>query len=132
MRIDKLTYVAVTATSLLVIALLARRSRTDPSSVPDYDDGTYNATGEYGGGPSYLGVTVTLEDSIITEVVVEPCAEDETIRGYQERFAGAVPDEVIGRSLDEADVGVLAGATVCADGFNDALTQIRDQAASQD
>ena len=51
-----------------------------------------------------------------------------TSRGYQERFAAAVPDEVIGKGLDDAEVGVIAGASGCADGFNDAIAKIRDQA----
>jgi hypothetical protein len=61
-------------------------------------------------------------------VTVEPQAENETSLDYQERFAAAVPDEVIGKSLDEAEVGKLAGASTCPDGFNDALAQIREQA----
>lgn len=84
--------------------------------------------GEYGGGPSYLDVTLTLENNVVTAVTVEPQAENETSLGYQERFAAAVPDEVIGKSLDEAEVGKLAGASTCPDGFNDALGQIREQA----
>ena len=84
--------------------------------------------GVYGGGPSYLDVIVTLEGSVVTAVSIEPQAENETSRGYQERFAAAVPDEVIGKSLDDADVGKLAGASTCPDGFNDALAKIREQA----
>ncbi|BAK33944.1 hypothetical protein MLP_09300 [Microlunatus phosphovorus NM-1] len=43
--------------------------------------------GTYGGGPSYLDVTVTLSDNVITAVTVEPQAENETSLDYQERFA---------------------------------------------
>ena len=99
-------------------------------SASDYKDGTYSAMGEYGGGPSYLDVTVTLSDNVITAVTVEPQAENEESRDYQERFAAAVPDEVVGKGLDEAEVGKLAGASTCPDGFNDAIAQIRDQARS--
>lgn len=49
-------------------------------------------------------------------------------RGYQERFAAAVPGVVIGKSLDDVKVGKLAGASGCPDGFNDALAKIREQA----
>lgn len=136
------------AASVLALAPLAACSGTDSSpstsapastsarpstgsagpSAADYEDGTYNAMGEYGGGPSYLDVTVTIDDGFVTSVTVEPQAENETSLGYQERFAAAVPDAVIGKSLDDADVGKLAGASTCPDGFNDALAQIRDQA----
>ena len=60
----------------------------------------------------------------------EPQADNQTSLGYQQRFAATVPEEVIGKSLDDADVGQLAGASTCPDGFNDALAQIRDQARS--
>lgn len=83
-------------------------------------------------GPSYLDVTVTLSDNVVAAVTVEPKAENKTSRGYQERFAAAVPDEVVGKSLDTAEVGKLAGASTCPDGFNDAIAQIRDQARSDD
>lgn len=106
----------------------AEPSASSDGSDSAYEDGTYNAMGEYGGGPSYLDVTLTLEDNVVTAVTVEPQAENETSLDYQERFAAAVPDEVIGKTLDEAEVGKLAGASTCPDGFNDALEQIREKA----
>lgn len=137
-----------TAASIVMLVPLAACSSPDPAPSSDstsqttapstsaaasasgYEDGTYNAMGEYGGGPSYLDVTVTLSGNVITVVTVEPQAENETSLGYQERFAAAVPDEVIGKTLDEAEVGKLAGASTCPDGFNDAIAQIREQARS--
>ncbi|MEV0084132.1 hypothetical protein [Saccharopolyspora sp. NPDC050642] len=59
-----------------------------------------------------MTITVTLNDDTINDVTVEPMPENnETSRGYQERFAAAVPDEVVGKSLDEVEVGKLAGAS---------------------
>ncbi|MFE5703499.1 calcium-binding protein [Rhodococcus koreensis] len=107
----------------------ARSPYDDDSSTVDYADGTYTAKGIYGGAPSYLTVTVTLSADTITDVTVEPMPENNaTSRGYQERFAAAVPDEVIGKSIDEVEVGKLAGASSCGDGFNDAVAKIREQA----
>jgi hypothetical protein len=75
--------------------------------------------------------TVTLDDGVITDVESELMPDNnDTSRGYQERFAAALPDEVVGRSVDEVEVGVLAGSSSCGDGFNDALAQIRDEARS--
>ncbi len=100
-------------------------------SSAEYTDGTYTVRGVYGGAPSYMTVTVTLSDDIINDVTVEPMPENnDTSRGYQERFAAAVPSEVIGKSLDDVEVGVLAGASGCADGFNDAISKIREQAGT--
>jgi len=138
--------------SLAVVAPLAGCSSNDTSSQPSspsgtpsassppagtsssgavYKDGTYTVRGVYGGAPSYITVTITLKAGTITAVTVEPMPENnDTSRGYQERFAAAVPDEVTGKSIDGLKVGKLAGASGCADGFNDALTKIRQQAST--
>jgi len=106
--------------------------RTSASGA-EYNDGTYTVRGVYGGAPSYMTITLTVDDDTVTDVMVEPMPDNnDTSRGYQERFGAAVPDEVIGKSLDEAEVGVLAGASGCADGFNDAVAKIRERAAIGD
>lgn len=138
------------AASLAVVVPLAGCTSNDPSSQPSspsgtpsassppaggsvYKDGTYTMRGVYGGAPSYITVTITLKAGTITNVIVEPMPENnDTSRGYQERFAAAVPDEVTGKSIDELKVGKLAGASGCADGFNDALTKIRQQASTNE
>ncbi len=98
----------------------------------EYKDGTYTVRGVYGGAPSYLTVTVMLSADTVTKVIVEPMPDNnETSRGYQERFAAAVPDEVTGKSIDDLKVGKLAGASGCADGFNDALAKIREEASTR-
>ncbi|WP_129658318.1 hypothetical protein [Rothia uropygialis] len=140
MRSPVLSRAALATAALVALAPLTDCAGTEPAPAPsgqtstrtapsaDYEDGTYKAMGEYGGEPSYLDVTITLEDNAITEVTVEPQDENETSRGYQERFTAAVPAAVVGKGLDEAEVGKLADASTCPDGFNDALAQIRGQA----
>lgn len=139
------------AASLAVIAPLAACSgqnaptssspeASSPASTPSsgstsssaaYSDGTYTARGVYGGAPSYMDFTVTLEGGVITDVTSELMPDNnDTSRGYQERFAAAVPDEVEGKNIDGLEVGVIAGASGCADGFNDALDKIRDEASA--
>lgn len=103
---------------------------TGPADASAYRDGDYEATGEYGGLPSHLDVAVTVEDGTITDVEVTPTATNETSLGYQQDFADAVPDVVIGKALADVSVGKLAGSSSCGDGFNDAITQIREQAAA--
>lgn len=110
----------------------APSSDAPSTSGTDYADGTYTARGYYGGAPSYMTFTVALDDGVITDVSSELMPDNnDTSRGYQERFAAALPDEVVGRSVDEVEVGKLAGASSCGDGFNDALAQIREQASGQ-
>ncbi|MDN5603858.1 MAG: hypothetical protein L0G59_00320 [Kocuria sp.] len=104
-----------------------------PGRAPSgYEDGTYVARGVYGGAPSHMDFTVSLEGGVITGVDSELMEDNnDTSRGYQERFAAAVPDEVVGESIDNLEVGIIAGASGCADGFNDALAKIRDEARTE-
>ncbi|RZK59932.1 MAG: hypothetical protein EOO59_07305 [Hymenobacter sp.] len=102
---------------------------TATSQTPTYQDGTYSAVGTYGGLPSHLTVTVDLRRGLIEKVQVKTHATDLTSLDYQRRFADAVPAVVVGKPLRDVQVGKLAGASGCPIGFNDALTQIRQQAA---
>lgn len=108
------------------------RSTPTPTSAAEsaatFRDGTYVAEGTYGNGPSFIGVTLTVTDDIVTDVEVATRATDPTSLDLQERFAEAVPDVVVGRPLDGLEVDKLAGSSGTPVGFNDALDQIRDQA----
>jgi uncharacterized protein with FMN-binding domain len=106
-------------------------TRSGPASSrdPAYADGNYTATGEYGSLPSSIGVSVTLDDDVVTAVEVTPNATDPTSRDYQERFAEAVPAEVVGRPIDEVRVGRLAGSSGTPDGFNAAIRRIEERAS---
>ena len=104
------------------------RSSAASSPAASYADGEYTATGQYGGQPSSITVTATLSNNVITAVEVTPHATDPTSLDYQERFADAVPAEVVGRPINEVRVGRLAGSSGTPNGFNAALQQIREQA----
>lgn len=139
-----LTLIAGSYTSLVLSAC----SPSNPDSVqtaPDstnsepaasqesrYTDGVYEATGEYGNQPSFITVTVNLEDDTITEVEVSPHATNPTSLDLQERFAEAVPTVVVGKRIDEVDVGRLAGSSHTPNGFNDAIRQIKEQAETEE
>jgi uncharacterized protein with FMN-binding domain len=94
-----------------------------------YEDGTYTATGQYGGQPSFITVTVTLRDDVVTDVEVQTHATVPRSLELQRSFAAAVPQVVVGRPIDEIKVGKLAGSSSTPDGFNAAISQIREQAA---
>jgi uncharacterized protein with FMN-binding domain len=93
-----------------------------------YADGDYTATGKYGGQPSFITVTVTLRGGIITKVGVTPHAYVPRSLELQRAFATAVPKVVVGKPIDQVQVGKLAGSSGTPDGFNDAIRQIRQQA----
>ena len=46
----------------------------------------------------------------------------------QRRFAAAVPKVVVGKPIDQVNVGKLAGSSNTPKGFNAAIRQIKDQA----
>lgn len=94
-----------------------------------YADGTYTATGQYGGGPSFITVKATLANGVITAVEVTPHATVPRSLELQRRFAAAVPKVVVGRPIDQVNVGRLAGSSNTPNGFNAAIRQIRDQAS---
>lgn len=93
-----------------------------------YRDGEYSATGWYGGLPSHHDVTLAVENDTVTAVAITTPARDATSLGYQQRFAAALPDAVIGQRIDDLSVDRLAGSSGCSEGFMDALAQIREQA----
>jgi uncharacterized protein with FMN-binding domain len=95
-----------------------------------YADGIYTATGQYGGQPSFITVTVTLRSGLITAVEVEPHATVPRSLEFQRRFAAAVPKVVVGKPIDQVQVGKLAGSSGTPRGFNDAIQKIKQQAAS--
>ncbi|MDA0181338.1 hypothetical protein OJ997_13615 [Solirubrobacter phytolaccae] len=106
----------------------AQRPRAEAGTT--YRDGDYEAKGWYGGLPSNIDVALTLRDNRVTDVEVTANATNATSRDYQERFAEAVPDAVVGKRLDEVRVSRLAGSSGTPDGFNQAIERIKDQAAS--
>ncbi|WP_139907381.1 hypothetical protein [Brevibacterium sediminis] len=79
-----------------------------------------------------MDFTVALDGGRITGVEAELMPDNKgTSRGYQERYAAAVSDEVVGQKrVADLEIRVLAGASGYSDGFNDALVAIRDQAAA--
>ena len=95
-----------------------------------YADGTYTATGQYGGLPSSIGVTVILVDDVITAVTVTPRATDPTSLDYQTRFAQAIPALVVGRNIDEVNLSKVAGSSGTPDGFNAAIQRIKAEATT--
>ncbi|MBD7918188.1 hypothetical protein H9657_07845 [Cellulomonas sp. Sa3CUA2] len=77
-----------------------------------------------------MDVTVVLADGVVTGVRVDPAATNATSLRFQERFASAVVDSVVGRTLDEVAVDRLAGSSSTGAGFMAALERaVRDARA---
>ncbi len=96
-----------------------------------YTDGTYEATGSYAnpGGESSVDVTLTVADNAVTEVEVAPGASGTSL-SYQQQFIAGIDQEVVGKSLNDIEVTKVSGSSLTSGGFNEALAQIKSEAAA--
>ena len=104
---------------------------TEPSAAAaSYADGSYQATGDYQSpnGAETIEVSVTVSGGVIDSIEVVPQATNSTSTRYQGMFAGGIANEVVGKSLDEADVSRVAGSSLTSGGFAEALEAIRQDA----
>lgn len=96
-----------------------------------YTDGTYTASGSYATPESVeqLEVTVELSGDVITavEVVGDPTRPES--EKYQSQFIGGISDAVVGQDIDEISVSRVAGSSLSSGGFNEAIEQIKADAA---
>ena len=97
-----------------------------------YAYGTYSADGSYQspGGQESVSVSITLEGDVVTAVTVTPHATSGNSKQYQTQFASGIADQVVGKDIDSLDVSRVAGSSLTSGGFNQALQQIRADAAS--
>ncbi len=95
-----------------------------------YKNGTYSADGSYDspGGPDSIGVTLTLQNDIVTNVSVTPNPGDRTSARYQNAFISGYKQYVIGKNISGLNLGKVSGSSLTPIGFNNALTQIKAQA----
>jgi uncharacterized protein with FMN-binding domain len=102
---------------------------SDAAAATEFADGEYSATGWYGSLPSHHDVTLTIESGAVTDVEITTPAEDETSLGYQQRFAAALPEAIVGKDVADLAVDRLAGSSGCSEGFMDALAKNKEEAA---
>jgi uncharacterized protein with FMN-binding domain len=108
----------------------AAPSADSSDSSGTYKDGEYEAEASYvnPGGESTVKVDLTIADNAISAVEVTPMATNGESRQYQAKFAGGIADVVIGKSLDELNVSKVAGSSLTAQGFNQAVDDIKADA----
>lgn len=99
-----------------------------PSS--SYNNGTYSATGEYRTpeGQQSIDVTVALSDGTISEITATGNANSGTSQQYQGMFESGYKAEVVGKNINEVDLTRVAGSSLTPQGFNDAISKIKDEA----
>ena len=98
----------------------------------EYADGTYTADGSYQTPETVeqISVTLTLEDGVVTDVEVTGDPQARESEQYQGQFIAGIADEVVGVALDDLNVSRVAGSSLTSGGFNDAVEDIKDQAAA--
>ena len=112
---------------------------TAPAPAPTVTGGPY-ADGQYAASEKYgvvdgvieedsIDVTATLRDGVITEVSVTGHPLLTQSHDYMQGFVNEISGAVVGRSVEDAHVTALAGASKTSDAFNDAIDDIASQAA---
>jgi hypothetical protein len=104
-------------------------SSSSASSV-SYKDGSYSAKGEYEspGGEEGLLVKLTLKSDVVTASSAKSEAGDPEAQIYQQQFINNYKKLVVGKSIDNIKISRVAGSSLTSEGFNDALSQIKQQA----
>jgi uncharacterized protein with FMN-binding domain len=95
-----------------------------------YVDGTYVADGRYTspGGLAGITVSITVSDDVVSWVHVAPGTFVGDPFRFQNQFAKAVPDLVMGMDLDDVSVSRVAGSSLTSQAFNQAVDQIKSEA----
>ncbi len=104
--------------------------QVDTSST--FKDGTYTATGTYQspGGSEEIKITVTVQDNKIADTTATAKAASGTSKQYQQEFVGGYKELVVGKNINDIELDRVAGSSLTSNGFNDALEQIRQEAAA--
>lgn len=107
---------------------------TTPTSpqvdTPVYANGEYSQDGVYvsPGGAETLGVTLTLKDDVVVDAAVVVKATLPASMNWQQTFASGFKSQVVGKKLNEVNLGKISGSSLTPIGFNDAVAKIKSQA----
>ena len=95
-----------------------------------YADGTYEAVGNYTAPSGLAGITVSIKvhNDAVSWVHVAPGTFVGDPFTFQDKFAKAVPDLVLGKDLDEVSVSRVAGSSLTSEAFNLAIDKIKTEA----
>lgn len=107
-------------------------TNANSNSASTLKDGEYTADSSYTtpGGMESIGVTVTLKNGIIENAILEQHATGGETAEYQEKFASGYQQLVVGKKISDVKLTRVAGSSLTSSGFNDALDQIQQDAAS--
>lgn len=97
-----------------------------------FKNGEYEAVGKYQtpGGETEVGVTLTLDNGVVTAVDVEKLATVPISQKFQDEFIASYKEQVIGKKINELQLSKVSGSSLTPKGFNDALEKIKTQAST--
>ncbi|USN56828.1 MAG: hypothetical protein H6766_07665 [Candidatus Peribacteria bacterium] len=86
---------------------------------------TYDGERGRANGRDIIQVTLTVDgDGIITDVSLSQSAAHGESRRYQSAFASAIGGQVVGKTVDQATVGKVGGASYTSDARNKAIATL--------
>lgn len=103
---------------------------TSPSS--SYKDGTYKTTADYyvPHGSNSVTVSVTIKDGSITKVSTSHDYYDRESGMYVDSFDSSISSEAVGQKIDGLILSRVGGASLTTEAFDEAISQIANQAKS--
>lgn len=98
-----------------------------------YKDGNYSADGTYTSpnGQEKIGVELTLSAGTVTELKLTSYPSNPNTKRFQGEFISGVDPQVIGKNIDSLNVSKVSGSSLTSGGFNDAIAQIKKEAAQK-
>ncbi len=109
-------------------------SSTQSSSTSNsaYKDGQYTTSVSYQ-VPKHnntISITVTLSNDTITNVSAKNSYSDRESSEYIDDFMSNLSSAIVSKKIDNAQLSKLAGASLTTEAYNNAITQIANQAKS--
>lgn len=98
----------------------------------EYEDGTYEATGNYTSPAQEeeVNIVITLADGVVVDAEFVGKATHETSKKMQGLFSEGFTEEVVGKSIDEINLTVVNGSSLTPKGFMDALEKVKTEASA--
>lgn len=97
-----------------------------------YKDGTYQVSQSYQspGGTEHFNLSITLANNTVTGASFTPGAVSPTGKRLQGQFSQGFQQLVVGQNIDQINLQAVSGASLTSAAFDQALEQIKQQAAS--
>lgn len=108
----------------------AMEETSEAGTTATYKDGTYEAKGAYSyhSGTESIDVTVTLANGVVEDVEVVAQAKAPISKEKQADFIANYKEQVVGKNIDEINLGKISGSSLTPIGFNAAIEDIKAQA----